>query len=131
MHIIFVTAWIILLVVAIYWEFGDYGRMKKRKKIKDIKGAKEQLQNLKFLACFGYENTVRWRFIFIFSSVIALSIYLLIPKIIEDITSPSRTLIATVLFFISFITMYFGHAFRSFHFDRELCGKVKGDFVSF
>ena len=130
MHIILIVAWVILLAVALYWEFGDYGRMKKRPKVKDQPNAKAQLKDLRFLACFGYENTVRWRFIFIFSSVISLAVYLLLPKI-TDITSQSRIMLTTILFLISFATMYFGHAFRSFHFDRELCTKVRGDFETF
>ncbi len=130
MNYIFIIVWLLFLSIAIYCEHSDYARMKKRKNLKEL-NSKDKIKELKFLACFGYENTIAWRSIYMFSSAITITIYLLLPKMLPSITNDSKNMIAFVLFILCFLTMYFGHTFRSFHLDRELCGKVKNDFIVF
>ena len=120
----------ILLLAALFWEYMDYKRVAKLTSIYNLPTGKERVAQMKFISCFSYENTVRWRSLFIAAIIITVCIGCLIPMLLPDVIDKDKKIPFLVLtFFFIFLVSYFTANFRSFHLDRVLCSKVKKDTV--
>lgn len=121
---IFIIA-IILLLLALFWEFKDYSRLQKRPMISKLKTSKDKLKELKFYACYNSENAIFWRSGYI---VAAITVYLIYLSSKMFNTELNEHLL--ILMFLSvFLTQYFMNNFKTFHLYRVMSSKVVGKSV--
>ncbi len=79
-QIILIITLLILLILAAFWEFKDYDRIKARPYLCDIKCSKKRKKEMEFHACFNGKNNVQWRGIFIMSFVAALLVTYIVQQ---------------------------------------------------
>lgn len=126
---------LILLILAIYWEYQDHDRLKDRPDIDEI-DEEDRLNEYLFYGCFNAENRVSWRNIYIASFISVLLIwYILIifnfaPRMTLTLCNsggrPSLNIL--ILIFITiFCIFYIVDQFREYHLYRDMCAKIRTD----
>jgi hypothetical protein len=115
----------ILLVLAIFWEFKDHERIKSRPYVHSIKTEKGRKKELEFHACFNAENNIEWRGIFIMTFVATLLVMYIIYQFYPDKCLDLN--LGFLIFGAIILVFYIGNVFRHFHLYREMCAKVKKD----
>lgn len=123
-QIIIISALIILLVLAIFWEVKDIQRLTDRKPVWKIKDEDKRLDELEFYACFNAENNIQWRGIFIMTTVATLLVLYVISQFYPECINANMALL---IFGSIILVFYIGDIFRTFHVYRPMCGKVKKD----
>lgn len=123
-QIIIISALVILLVLAIFWEVKDIQRITDRKPIWEIKDKDKRQDELEFYACFNAENNIQWRGLFIMTTVSTLLILYVISQFYPECINVNMGLL---IFGSIILVFYIGDIFRTFHVYRPMCGKVKKD----
>lgn len=111
----------IILVLAVYWEYKDYKRLYARPMLKEIKDPKKKEKEMKFYACFNYENAVLWRMMF----VVAFLSCILIKFILKSFGTEIKSDIFIIMLAIIFLIQYFASDFKNFHLYRLMAYKVQ------
>lgn len=114
----------LLLILAIYWETADQERLNSRPMLNDL-SEEDRNRELEFLACFNYENNVRWRSIFIGTTIALLLILVILT--VADIQIDLGLIAA--IFAAVFISFFGVETFRSYHYYRPMCAKVRSSMV--
>lgn len=124
-QIILIVALLIFLILAAYWEFKDYDRIKARPYLCDIKCPKKRKRELEFHACFNWRNNIQWRGIFIMSFVASLLVtYVVMQFYPQDCFNINLWIL---IFGAILIVFYIGNIFRTFHLYRDMCARAEGD----
>lgn len=114
--ILFIFVIIVLVVLAIYWEWFDYDRLFKIQNI-DTFPPEEQAAQLRFLACWNYENGPQWRSILVGTIIVGLLLWW--------IFGCARSVkLGFLILLIIFIVFYCIYSLRSYHIQRLLCSKA-------
>ena len=132
---ILIIVGLILLVLAIYWEYRDHDRLKDRPNIDEV-DEEDRIDEYLFYGCFNAENRVSWRNIYIATFISVLLIwYILIifnfaPRMSLSLCNmggrPSMNIL--ILIFVAiFCIFYIVDQFREFHLYRDMCAKVRSD----
>lgn len=124
-QIILILALLVLFVLASYWEYKDYERIKSRPFLCDIKCSKKRKKELDFYACFNGKNNIQWRGIYIMSFVAALLVTYIFCQFYPDLGLDINFFILT--FGAILIVFYIGNTFRTYHLYRDMCARVKSD----
>ena len=124
-QIILIVTLLILLILACFWEYKDYDRIKSRPYLCDIKCSKKKKKELEFHACFNAKNNIQWRGIYIMSFVAALLVTYIIMQCYPDLPINLNLFILT--FGAILIVFYIGNTFRTYHLYRDMCARVKSD----
>jgi len=111
----------VLLVLALYWEYKDYKRLYARPMLKEIKDPKKKEKELKFYACFNYENAVLWRMMFVVAFICAILIKFVFKTFGTEIKTDLFILLIAVIFFVQ----TFATDFKHFHLYRVMAYKVQ------
>lgn len=128
-HILIVII-IILFVLAIYWEVGDYKIIKSRKNLSDIKNKDEKARELLFYGCFNAENNIRWREIFIMSIVSSLIVLYIFKQFSNNGTGDTAGkntmgLNVFLLVFVIIFCIFLGSSmYKTYHLYNGMCGKI-------
>lgn len=115
------TAFIILFILAVFWEIKDNSRLVKRKNIYEISNDNEKIKEYEFYGTFNYYNNIQWRMIFVSSTFAVLIIYIAFCNQLKNI---SWTFYMYV-FLIIFLVFYLSNHFKTFHTYRVMANKVK------
>lgn len=119
-QLIIIGALLVLLILAIIWEFQDIDRLEKREPLCNIKDPKQRRKEYEFYACFNAENNIQWRGLFIMTTVSTLLILYVISQFHECI-DPNM---AFLIFAAIILVFYIGAVFRTFHVYRPMCSKA-------
>ena len=115
------TAFVIMLILAVYWEIKDNGRLVKRQNIYEICNEKEKVKEYEFYGTFNYYNNIQWRMIFVSTTIAVAVIYIAFCNQLKNI---SWTFYMYV-FLIIFLVFYMSNHFKTFHTYRIMANKVK------
>lgn len=121
-QIIIVLALIILLILSIIWEIKDIQRLNGRKPVWEIKDKEHRKKEMEFYGCFNSENNIRWRGIFIMTTVSTLLILYVISQFYPECINVNMSLL---IFAAIILVFYIGDIFRRFHVYRPMCAKIK------
>ena len=124
-QIIIFIALLILFILAAFWEFKDYERIKARPYLCDISSEQKKQKELEFHACFNGNNNIQWRGIYIMSFVAALLVTYIIMQCYPDLPINLNLFILT--FGAILIVFYIGNTFRTYHLYRDMCARVISD----
>lgn len=114
---------VILLLLAIYWEYADHTRLTSRPPITPDHDEYDREKEYLFYGCFNYENNVYWRSIFIATAISMLALVYIFSLMKVPITGWLVFLIVLAVF----IPFYILVTFRTFHLYRVMCNKIKPD----
>jgi len=126
--ILIVFILVFLLIFAIYWEYWDYVRLKEKPSVDpsscssgsyNEEKCEQEIERLRFLACFNYENGPKWRGIYI--ALIILTVILLYV-----FGFPSSFKVGLLFLLFIFLVFYLIESLRSYHVHRLLCSKARG-----
>lgn len=115
------TAFIVLFILAVFWEFKDNGRLVNRKNIYEIQDEQQKIKEYEFYGTFNYYNNIQWRMIFVSTTITVLIIYISFSNQLKNI---SWTFYMYV-FLIIFLVFYLSNHFKTFHIYRIMANKVK------
>lgn len=133
-YILIIVA-LILLVLAIYWEYQDHERLKDRPTIDEV-DEDDRIDEYLFYGCFNAENRVSWRNIYIATFISVLLIwYILIifnfaPRMslsLCNVSGRPSINILILIFVAIFCIFYIVDQFREFHLYRDMCAKIRTD----
>lgn len=117
---------VILLILAIYWEYKDYIRIAKRNCIDTIPDDKRE-RELKFYATFMSKNNIVWRFNFILCFISFCAIMYVLKSL--NITTNINSNVGMMLFFMTFLIFHLGSQFKTYHFYRVMTSKIETDTI--
>lgn len=119
--VLIVVAIIIVLLIALYWEFWDVKRIGELPSIEKVP-PEDREQFLINLACIHYDNGVQWRKIFIGTIIVTLLLWYA-----AGCTHSFRIWLLVGL--ITFIIFYLISLFHSYHYNRVLCNKARPESI--
>jgi hypothetical protein len=117
---------VILLILAIYWEYKDYMRIAKRNCIDTIPDDKRE-RELKFYATFMTKNNIVWRFNFILCFICFCAMMYVLKSL--NITTNINKNVGMMLFFMTFLIFHLGFQFKTYHFYRVMTSKIETDTI--
>ena len=122
--IIVLIAAIIFLVLAIWLEVQDYGRLNSRPPIDEICGDSEKEKEKRFYACYNYENAIDWRSIYLASFMATVVLSVILELIGYHWLADGKYYVPLIIITIVFIAFHTIWTFKRFHLHRVMCSKV-------
>jgi hypothetical protein len=121
----------ILLILAVYWEVNDYKRLEQRPNLDTLTDEEREKEYI-FYSCFNYENNVKWRSIFIATTIATLLILAVLTLfnnfgVLRECYYDFLPALIILIFASIFVAFYGIEAYRSFHMYRPICSKIKQD----
>lgn len=125
--VIWAIIWIILTILffcTLKWEFNDYFKLCSRPHIDKIKRRRDRHKEMRFHACYNYENRVDWRGVYVGSFIATFVISLLMEICGLHWFSRGQYYVPLVVLTIIFISFYVISSYQHFHVYRIMCSKV-------
>lgn len=124
---IFIAVIILIFVMAIYWEMGDFKIIKGRKDLNDIHDKDEKAKELLFYGCYNAETNIRWREIFIMSILSAILIFYVLKQ--SDPNAKVSVNLFILVFMSIFIMFIISSMYKTYHLYNGMCSKINPEKV--